>query len=295
MVGGGIATMSAAVFLIRDAVIPGSDIHFLAQLHVVGGSMDGARSRFLQEFGRIDTPAGVRRSNLDQYDSVIRPVEVWLEAKGVDIRYGTRAEDIDFTGDKSARRVSTLQIRDDGGPSKHFRDQLPETYTLWGCALYDNTAGDYVTKSIQDATGTEILQELLGHLGFDDQINDITRETTTVTRVQMPYIDSPFQRRQDRDRPAVILVGAENFAFVGQFVEIPDDTIFTVEYSVHGGMITAYRLAGVTDKKIPPLYNAMLHPDAALKATRVLFTDRAKDEDPSDYAGHQRDWRITHA
>src|ERR1700712_2143883 len=222
MVGGGIGTMAAASFLIRDAGIPGANIHFLEQLDIVGGSMDGARSpipdqqklpaydtrggrmfeeeayqclwnllsdiptiedaettvyeefrafyrelpphskariinadrsiadaaelglnltarstllrlltlseqhigakrisdyfdddffashfwtmwrttfafqnwhsaielkryfhRFMQEFGRIDTLAGVRRSKLNQYDSVIRPIEGWLQSKGV--------------------------------------------------------------------------------------------------------------------------------------------------------------------------------------------------------------------
>lgn len=37
--------------------------------------------RFLQEFPRIHTLAGVRRSALNQYDSIIRPLEKWLADK----------------------------------------------------------------------------------------------------------------------------------------------------------------------------------------------------------------------
>ena len=44
LVGGGIASMSAAVFLIRDAGVRGSRIHILEQLGIEGGSLDGALS-----------------------------------------------------------------------------------------------------------------------------------------------------------------------------------------------------------------------------------------------------------
>jgi oleate hydratase len=44
LVGGGIASMAAAVFLIRDAAVPGERIHILEQLNLEGGSLDGARS-----------------------------------------------------------------------------------------------------------------------------------------------------------------------------------------------------------------------------------------------------------
>lgn len=42
LVGGGLAGLAAAVFLIRDAQIPGERIHMLEQLPVAGGSLDGA-------------------------------------------------------------------------------------------------------------------------------------------------------------------------------------------------------------------------------------------------------------
>jgi len=44
MVGGGIASMAAAAFLIRDAGVPGENIHILEALNVPGGSLDGAVS-----------------------------------------------------------------------------------------------------------------------------------------------------------------------------------------------------------------------------------------------------------
>ena len=42
LVGGGVAALSAAAFLVRDAGLPGENIHILEQLPIAGGSMDGA-------------------------------------------------------------------------------------------------------------------------------------------------------------------------------------------------------------------------------------------------------------
>ena len=44
LVGGGIASLAAAAFLIRDANVPGRNIVILEQLDRFGGSLDGAGS-----------------------------------------------------------------------------------------------------------------------------------------------------------------------------------------------------------------------------------------------------------
>ena len=41
-IGGGIASLSGAVFLIRDANFPGENIHILEETRILGGSNDGA-------------------------------------------------------------------------------------------------------------------------------------------------------------------------------------------------------------------------------------------------------------
>ncbi|MGN6105333.1 MAG: oleate hydratase [Kofleriaceae bacterium] len=340
--------------------------------------------RFVQEIDRIHTLNGVRRTKYNQYDSIVRPIQHWLEDRGVDVQFGVAVDDIDFEGDRSSRRATRLHVRRHGeastielGPhdyvistlgsmtadssyggddsvtelirdrrsgdwtlwenlakkyddfgrpnafcgnideskwksftltmrsdkllqriteytgnvpgegalmtwhqsrwllsivvphQPHFVDQEPNTYTLWGYALFSDTPGDYVDKTIEQATGRDILDELIGHLGFDD-IADEIRAFTSVTHVEMPYIDAQFQRRDLKDRPLVVPEGAQNFAFVGQFVEIPEDVVFTVEYSVHGGMIAAYTLFDV-DRKIPPIYHGLVHPRVAYAALRTAM------------------------
>ncbi len=339
---------------------------------------------FIHMFDQIHTLSPVRRSKYNQYDSVIRPIQAWLESHGVHTEFGVTVTDIHFTG-SGARRVSRLHLdrgddrsevvnlgtddyafitigsmtadttygdsrivppiirdkrdgswrlwesiakkADDFGrpyafcgnieetkwesftltmtgrtlldriqaytgnvpgegalmtwkdsrwllsivvPAQpHFAHQQDNTYTLWGYALFGDVPGDYVAKKMDDCTGAEVLDELLGHLGFDDIAVEV-RRTTKVTTVQMPYIDSQFQRRIVTDRPLVVPQGAENFAFLGQFVEIPAGVVFTVEYSVRGAMMAVYHHFGV-DRKIPPIYHGLADPKIAWSALKTVF------------------------
>ena len=47
-------------------------------------------------------------------------------------------------------------------------------------------------------------------------------------------------------------VGSKNFAFISQFVEIPDDVVFTVEYSVRAAQMAVYELLGI-DREVAPV------------------------------------------
>lgn len=41
-----------------------------------------------------------------------------------------------------------------------------------------------------------------------------------------------------------------NFAFLGQYVEIPGDVAFSMEYSVRSAMVAVYELLGV-EREVP--------------------------------------------
>ncbi|MEU6059272.1 oleate hydratase [Streptomyces sp. NPDC047097] len=347
--------------------------------------------RFVQEFPRIHTLSGVRRTVYNQYDSMVVPLQRWLTAQGVDVRFGTRVLDVDFQGTAATgRRATCLHVQDadgtrriDLGPDDHTlltlgsitadatyggndtvpelvrdrRDQgwslweaiarkaddfgrpmsfygsvdehkwesftltmrddallrriaaytgnepgtgalmtwvesgwhlsivvpyqphfpdMPEgTCTLWGYGFEIDRPGDHVRKPMAEATGKEILTELVHQLGFDDLLEHVL-ETTDVTTVMMPYASALFACRAPGDRPEVVPDGARNFAFAGQFVEMPDDVVFTVEYSVHAAMLAVYTLFGV-DRPIPPIYRGMLDPKVAARATRTLLQGRGDD------------------
>ncbi len=344
--------------------------------------------RFIQEVPSIHTLAGVRRTKLNQYDSIVIPVQRWLLSHGVQFESGVTVKDVDFVQSADARVATALHIerngqtqeiklgeqdyvfltlgsmtadatyggddtvptlirdkrdggfqlwetiaskaKDFGRPNvfcgnvdeskwesftltmygkallqriidfsgnqpgtgalmtfkdsnwlmsivvphaPHFIGQAKDVYTLWGYGLFIDRVGNYVNKKMSECTGQEILTELLGQLGFDD-FDGTIHETTHVTTVMMPYITSQFERRVPEDRPLVVPEGAKNFAFLGQYVEIPEDVVFTVEYSVRGAMHAVYELMGV-DLPIPAVYHALEHPRVAFRALRAIRTGRA--------------------
>lgn len=150
----------------------------------------------------------------------------------------------------------------------HFPNMPADTYTLWGYGFDIDNRGDYVHKPMSQATGREILTELVRQLGFDDILDEVL-ETTDVTTAMMPYASALFACRAIGDRPKVVPDGSRNFAFLGQFTELPQDIVFTVEYSIHGAMHAVYTLLGI-DRPIPPIYHGILDPRAALSATKTL-------------------------
>ncbi len=151
----------------------------------------------------------------------------------------------------------------------HFPNMPPNTYTAWGYGLFIDAKGDHVQKPMAQCTGKEILSELIHHLGFED-IRAEAMATTDVTPVMLPYASAMFSRRIPEDRPKVLPDGATNFALLGQHVELPEDTVYTVEYSVHCAMHAVYNLFGVK-KEIPPIYHGLLDPKVGLEALRAAF------------------------
>jgi len=152
----------------------------------------------------------------------------------------------------------------------HFPGMPPDTYTAWGYGLFIDAPGNFVHKPMAGCSGRELLDELLQHMGFDD-IRPQALAATDVTPVMLPYGSAMFAPRKPTDRPQVLPTGATNFAFLGQHVELPDDTVYTVEYSVHCAMHAVYRLFGV-NKQIPPIYQGLHDPKVGLEALLAAFS-----------------------
>jgi len=328
--------------------------------------------RFIKEFSRIETLAGVKRTIFNQYDSLVRPLQSWLEKQGVQFIKGCTVTDLDLTRIDGKIAVSSLKLRrggksesvaidvgdivivqngsmtdasslgsmtkaperltknDSGGwvlweklaktdaafgnpaafnasipesywlsftvtlkdsaffdqmeaftgnkagtgglvtfkdsrwlmsvvlaHQPHFADQPGGVYVFWGYALHPDRVGDFVPKTMSQCSGSEILRELCGHLNFDF---DTTFATANCIPCRMPYITSMFMPRAKGDRPAPVPACARNLAFVSQFVEIPEDVVFTVEFSVRVAQMAVYQLLDIK-REIPPI----LHHDKSLK------------------------------
>jgi len=319
--------------------------------------------RFMMEFARIDTLAGVKRTIYNQYDSLVRPLQSWLQAQGVHFVINCQVIDLDHTTENEKFMVTGIHclypdkteviVVKDGDlvflqngsmtdasslgsmtnpPAKltkidssgwtlweklaenrpsfgkpavfnhciaqsywesftvtlknarffdqmyefsgneagtgglvtfkdsnwmlsivlahqpHFPNQPPEVQVFWGYGLFPDRVGNYVPKPMAACNGAEILEELCGHLRFDLE----TVASANCIPCRMPYLTSMFMPRLHSDRPVPVPHQSKNLAFISQFVEIPEDVVFTVEYSVRAAQIAVYTLLGI-ERKIPPV------------------------------------------
>jgi oleate hydratase len=338
--------------------------------------------RFMLEFSRIETLAGVKRTALNQYDSLVVPLQRWLEAQGVRLITECTVTDLDRRDDGGPFEVialhcmlkgllGTMQLDDGdlvflqngsmtdasslgsmstapaplvkahnggwtlweklaqgrpefGNPAAfnrcvamsdwasftvtlkdpaffdqmqrfsgneagtgglvtfkdsnwlmsivlahqpHFANQPADVQVFWGYGLFPDRIGNFVAKAMADCTGADLLQELCGHLRFDLE----TVAAANCIPCRMPYITSMFMPRAPGDRPLPVPPGTKNFAFISQFVEIPLDTVFTVEFSVRAAQIAVYQLLGI-GRPVPPVtpHDQSLHVrfDALVKALK---------------------------
>ena len=125
-----------------------------------------------------------------------------------------------------------------------FSNQPDNVEVLWLMGLYGENTGDYIKKPMCDCTGNEIMTEILYHLGMLDMKDDLLAHSY-ISTCMMPYITSQFMPRKIADRPKIVPDGCTNLAFIGQYVETPEDAVFTVETSVRTAMQAVYSLTKV--------------------------------------------------
>lgn len=130
----------------------------------------------------------------------------------------------------------------------HFEGQPDDVQVFWGYALHPDRIGDFVPKPMSDCNGEEILRELCGHLNFD---RDMFAGAICIP-CSMPYITSQFMPRCTADRPLPVPKVSKNLGLVSQFVEIPEDVVFTIEYSIRAAQMAVYELMGI-EREIPPV------------------------------------------
>ena len=150
----------------------------------------------------------------------------------------------------------------------HFREQAEQTWVFWGYGLRGERDGDFVKKPMAMCTGEEILAELAGQLRLGEQAEVMFRDAI-VRPCAMPLITSQFMPRRAGDRPEVVPGGARNFACMGQYCELPQDVVFTVEYSVRSAMAAVHRLAG--GRPPPPVRRTDRDPVALINAFRTIM------------------------
>ncbi len=150
----------------------------------------------------------------------------------------------------------------------HFAGQPDDVSVVWGYGLSVDQPGDFVRKPMSACTGREIMTEILGHLRISEKAGAILAACVCIP-CMMPFITSQFLPRGSGDRPPVVPKGSRNLAFIGQFCELPDDVVFTVEYSIRSAQTAVYSLLGLRQKP-PAVYKGQFDPRVLLRAYRAL-------------------------
>jgi len=68
----------------------------------------------------------------------------------------------------------------------------------------------------------------------------------------------------------VVPEGSTNLAMISQFVEIPEDMVFTEEYSVRAARQVVYMLLNL-DKEVRPITHYWKRPDVLAKAIHISY------------------------
>jgi len=146
--------------------------------------------------------------------------------------------------------------------------QPPGTQVWWGYGLYPERTGDFIRKRMDACTGAEILEEVLWQLKFD-QIDRIM-DTSICVPCDMPFVNNIWLPRGPSDRPPVVPEGATNLGLIGQYVELPRDIAFTIEYSTRSAWEAIHRLLK-RGPAPPPVYQGQFDPKALFGALKVFL------------------------
>ncbi len=150
-----------------------------------------------------------------------------------------------------------------------FPDQPPDVFVWWGYGLLPDQTGDYVNKKMSECNGREILTEIFSHLGLQSEAPMLLQSANCIP-CMLPYTTSQFMPRTPGSRPAVVPAGTANLALVGQYCELPDDIVYTIEYSIHSAHLAVTSLLGLPDK-MPPTYKGLEHPYALVSALKRIL------------------------
>jgi oleate hydratase len=135
------------------------------------------------------------------------------------------------------------------------RNQDKDTTIIMAYALKGDNNGDYVKKPMGDCTGEELLTEMIYQFGFMKELPEILKSSQCIP-FMLPYVTSMFLPRNQYDRPPVIPERSTNLALIGEFTEMPEDTVFMVSYSTKTAQTAVYKLLNV-NKEIPATFHGM--------------------------------------
>ena len=151
----------------------------------------------------------------------------------------------------------------------HFKNQPKNMRIVWGYGMFADKPGNFVNKPMADCKGEEILYEIIHHLRFERKLKEIIKSAVCIP-CMLPFITSQFMPRNMNDRPKIVPKCSKNFAIIGQYCEIPEDIVFTLEYSVRSAQIAVYTMLGKPEK-VTPIFKGWHRLKYLFGAFRTVF------------------------
>ncbi len=112
---------------------------------------------------------------------------------------------------------------------------------------------------------------MLHHLNFKEDMDKILKTSICIPCI-LPFTTSQFVTRERGDRPQVVPECSTNLAFLGQFTEIPDDVVFTVDYSARSAQMAAYKLLNLV-KEVTPIYKGQYDLRVLFNSVMAMMND----------------------
>jgi oleate hydratase len=102
--------------------------------------------RFMMEFSRIETLAGVKRTVYNQYDSFVRPLAAWLQKNGVRVITGARVTDIDIDTTGGKNTVTGI-VREQDGVSTRIDVAVSDLVFFTNASMTDASSHGSMTSA----------------------------------------------------------------------------------------------------------------------------------------------------
>jgi oleate hydratase len=150
-------------------------------------------------------------------------------------------------------------------------NQSPDTTIIMGMCEHCGNKGEFVKKPMWACTGEEILTEFSYAFGWEKELPEIIKNSE-MTVYYEPYVTSMFLPRNRFDRPKVVPNRSTNLAFIGEYTEMPEDTVFMVSYSTKSAQLAVHQLFGVTNIPItPPVAHNKWNPYWFFKGVKAVL------------------------
>ncbi|MGB8292705.1 oleate hydratase [Rhizobium ruizarguesonis] len=143
------------------------------------------------------------------------------------------------------------------------------THLWWGYGLFPERMGNFINKRMDECTGAEILEEVLRNLRFNAQFDAIMTSSICIP-CDLPYANNIWLPRKGTDRPRPVPEGSTNLGLFGQYVEVPRDVAFTVEYSARAAW-EAIQILTKRGPSPPPVYQAQYDLKALWGALKIFL------------------------